>query len=113
MESICLRTRKGSSINGTDLEDVLTSEETEKELERIAKRVESLVDEGKELHPKYFVSALGIALGEDLKILKQLTNRGLNEFIESRLSHRFDLERTGVHGNITAVVDKSADSATV
>ena len=113
MESICLRTRKGSSINGTDLEDVLTSEETEKELDRIAKRVESLVDEGKELHPKYFVSALGIALGEDLKILKQLTNRGLNEFIESRLSHRFDLERTGVHRNITAVVDKSADSATV
>ena len=91
----------------------MTSEETDKELERIAKRIESLVDEGKELHPKYFVSALGIALGEDLKILKRLTNCGLNDFIESRLSHRFTLERTGVHRNITAVVDRSVDSATV
>ena len=34
---------------------------------RIVKRVESLVDEGKELHPKYLVSALGIAPGENLK----------------------------------------------
>ena len=91
----------------------MASEETDKELERIAKRVESLVDEGKELHPKYLLSALGIALGEDLKLLKRLTDRGLNDFIESRLSHRFRLERTGVHGNITALVDRSADSAAV
>jgi hypothetical protein len=90
----------------------LESEGTDEELERIAKRVESLVDEGKELHPKYLVSALGIALGEDLKILKRLTNRGLNDFIESRLSHRFKLERMGIHGNITAVVDGSVNSAT-
>jgi hypothetical protein len=109
----CLRELNRNSINGTDSEDVLTSEETDKELERIAKRVESLVDEGKQLHSKYLVSALGIALGEDLKRLKQLTNRGLNDFIESRLSHRFTLERTGIHGNITAVVDRSVDSATL
>jgi hypothetical protein len=108
-----LRELNGNSIKGTALEDVLASEETDKELERIAKRVESLVDEGKELHPKYLVSALGIALGEDLKILKRLTNRGLNDFIESRLSHRFTLERTGVHANITAVVDRLRDSATL
>ena len=87
----------------------MASEETE----RIAKRVESLVDEGKELHPKYLVSALGIALGEDLKVLKRPTNRGLNDFIQSRLSHRFTLERTGAHGNITAVIDRSVDSATL
>jgi hypothetical protein len=90
----------------------LAADETSKELERIAKRVENLVDEGKGLNPKYLVSALGIALGDDLKILKELTHRGLNDFIESHLSHRFTLERTGIHGNITAVVDKSVNSAT-
>lgn len=91
----------------------MASEETDKELERIAKRIESLVEKAKELHPKVLVSALGIALGEDLKTLKRLTSRGLNDFIESRLSHRFRLERTGVHGNITAVVDRSVHSATL
>ena len=91
----------------------MANEETDKELERIAKRIENLVDEGRELHPKFLVSALGIALGEDLKTLKRLTNRGLNDFIESRLSHRFGLERMGVHRNITAVVDRSVDSATL
>ena len=90
----------------------MASEETDTELERIAKRVEIMVDEGKELHRKYLVSALGIALGDDLNILKRLTNRGLKDFIESRLAHRFRLERTGVHGNIFAVVDRSVDSAT-
>ena len=90
----------------------MTSDETVKELERIAKRIESLVEAGKEQHPQYLVSALGIALGDDLRALKQLTNRGLNDFIQSHLSHRFRLERMGVHGNITAVVDHAVDSAT-
>lgn len=112
MESI-LFGLNGKFNEGHSLEDVLTREETDKELERIAKRVESLVDEGKELHARFLVSALGIALGEDLKTLKRLTNRGLNDFIESRLSHRFRLERMGVHGNITAVVDRSVDPATL
>lgn len=109
----CLRELNGIFNEGHSLEDVLSNEETDKELERIAKRVEGLVDEGRELHPKFLVSALGIALGEDLKTLKRLTNRGLNDFIESRLSHRFRLERMGVHGNITAVVDRSVDPATL
>lgn len=91
----------------------MAREENEKELERIAKRIESLVDGAKELDPKYLVSALGIALGEDLRILKQLTNRGLNDFIESRLSNRFKLERLGIHGNVTAVVDRSFNPATL
>lgn len=90
----------------------MTSDETAQELERIAKRIESLIEAGKEQHPKYLVSALGIALGDDLRTLKQLTNRGLNDFIESHLSHRFRLERMGVHGNITAVVDNGVNSAT-
>lgn len=90
----------------------MTSDDTAKELERIAKQIESLVEAGKEQHPKYLVSALGVALGDDLRTLKQLTNRGLNDFIESHLSHRFRLERMGVHGNITAVVDHAVDSAT-
>ena len=90
----------------------MASEETDNELDRIAKRVESIVDDGRELHPKYLVSALGIALGDDLNKLKRLTNRGLKDFIESRLAHRFRLERTGVHRNIFAVVDSSVDSAT-
>lgn len=94
-----------------DLEEVLNSDDTVKELERIAKRIESLVEVGKEQHSKYLVSALGIALGDDLRTLKQLTNRGLNDFIQSHLSHRFKLEYMGVHGNITAVVDRSVDSA--
>ena len=90
----------------------MTSDETVKELERIAKRIESLVEAGKEQHSKYLVSALGIALGDDLRTLKQLTNRGLNDFIRSHLSHRFKLEHIGIHGNITAVVDVSVNSAT-
>ena len=90
----------------------MTSEETVKELERLAKRVESLVDAGREQHPKYLVSALGIALGDDLRVLKQLTSRGLNDFIRSHLSPRFKLEQMGIHGNITAVVDGSVNSAT-
>ena len=90
----------------------MTSDETVKELERIAKRIESLVEAGKEQHSKYLVSALGIALGDDLRTLKQLTNLGLNVFIRSHLSHRFKLEHIGIHGNITAVVDVSVNSAT-
>ena len=89
----------------------MTSDETAKELERIAKQIESLFEAEKEQHPKYLVSALGIALGDDLKKLKQLTNRGLNDFIQSHLSHRFRLEHMGVHGNITAVVDNAVNSA--
>lgn len=100
-----------NSIQGTDPKQVLAKDD--KELERIAKRVESLVDGAKERHPIYLSSALGVALDEDLKILKQLTNRGLNDFIRSRLSHRFKLEPMGIHGNLTAVVDKSVDSATL
>lgn len=88
----------------------MTSDETVMELERIAKRIESLVDAEKEQHPKYLVSALGIALGDDLRTLKRLTSRGLNDFIQSRLSHRFRLEHMGIHGNITAVVDGSFNS---
>lgn len=104
------------SIQATDLEECLASETLSKdvELDRIAKRIESLVDQAKGLHPKFLVSALGIALGEDLKTLKQLTNGGLNDFIESsRLSHRFKLERMGIHGNITAVVDRSVSPVTL
>ena len=89
----------------------MTSDETVKELERIAKRIESLVEAGKEQHPKYLVSALGIALGDDLRKLKQLTNRGLNDFLQSHLPHRFRLEHMGIHGNITAVVDKSVNNS--
>ena len=90
----------------------MTSDETVKELERIAKRIESLVEAGKEQHSKYLVSALGIALGDDLRTLKQLTNRGLTDFIRSHLLHRFKLEHIGLHRNITAVVDASVSSAT-
>jgi hypothetical protein len=56
-------------LKARDLVEILASDETSKELERIAKRVENLVDEGKGLHPKYLVSALGIALGDGLKML--------------------------------------------
>ncbi len=90
----------------------MTSDDTVKELERIAKRVESLIDTGGGQHSQYLVSALGIALGDDLRVLKQLTNRGLNDFIRSHLSHRFKLENIGIHGNITVVVDGSVNSAT-
>lgn len=80
------------------------------ELSRIAKRVEELIDQNKGREPKYLVSALGNALGDDLKRIKELTQSGLNDFIRQYLSHRFALEKIGTHGNIAVVVDRSEQS---
>lgn len=77
----------------------------EAELERIAEKIVNLAKARKGERQPYLVSALGIDLGDDLRTLKLLTNKGLNEFIQSRLSDRVTLVRLGAHKNVTAIID--------
>lgn len=77
----------------------------EAELERIAAKIVDLAKARKGVRQPYLVSALGIDLGDDLRTLKLLTNKGLNEFIQSRLGDRVTLVRLGAHKNVTAIID--------
>lgn len=77
----------------------------EAELERIAQKIVNLAKARKGERQPYLVSALGIDLGDDLRTLKSLTNKGLNEFIQSRLGDRVTLVRLGAHNNVTAIID--------
>lgn len=83
----------------------------ETELGRIAEKIVTLAKARKGEHQPYLVSALGIDLGDDLRTLKSLTNKGLNEFIQSRLSDRVTLVRLGAHKNVTAIIDGVLDGA--
>lgn len=77
----------------------------EAELERIAEKIVNLAKARKGERQPYLVSALGIDLGDDLRTLKSLSNKGLNEFIQSRLSDRVTLVSLGAHKNVTAIID--------
>lgn len=83
----------------------------QEELERIAEKIVALAKARKGERKPYLVSALGIDLGDDLRTLKSLTNKGLNEFIQSRLSDRVTLVRLGAHNNVTAIIDGVLDGA--
>lgn len=76
----------------------------EGELERIADKIVTLAKARKGEHQPYLVSALGIDLGDDLQNLKRLTNKGLNEFIQSHLGDRVTLVRLGAHKNVAAII---------
>lgn len=83
----------------------------EAELERIAQKIVTLVKARKGERQPYLVSALGIDLGDDLRTLKSLTNKGLNQFIQSRLGDRVTLVRLGAHNNVTAIIDGLLEGA--
>lgn len=83
----------------------------EAELERIAEKIVNLAKARKGERQPYLVSALGIDLGDDLRILKLATNKGLNEFIQSRLGDRVTLVRLGAHKNVTAIIDGLLEGA--
>jgi hypothetical protein len=89
----------------------LADGDQEAELERIAEKIVTLAKSRKGERQPYLVSALGIDLGEDLRVLKALTNKGLNEFIQSRLADRVTLVRLGAHNNVTAIIDGVIDGA--
>lgn len=91
-------------------ETLLAEGEHEQELARIADKIVALAEANKGERQPYLVSALGIDLGEDLRKLKLLTNKGLNEFIQSRLADRVTLVRLGAHRNVTAIIVGTADS---
>jgi len=83
----------------------LADADQQAELERIAEKIITLAKARKGERQPYLVSALGIDLGDDLRTLKSLTNKGLNDFIQSRLSDRVTLVRLGTHNNVTAIID--------
>lgn len=83
------------------------------ELERVAEKVVELTQAHDYQHGPYLVSKLGIDLGEDLRRLKVLTNRGLREFIQSHLSGRVTLVQTGIHRNISAIIPGSVEPSTI
>jgi hypothetical protein len=92
-------------------ERVLADGDQEAELERIAEKIVALAEARKGDRQPYLVSALGIDLGDDLRILKSLTKKGLNEFIQSRLGDRVTLVRLGAHNNVTAIIGGLVDGA--
>lgn len=83
----------------------------EAELDRIAEKIVTLAKARKGERQPYLVSALGIDLGDDLRTLKSLTNKGLNEFVQSRLNGRVTLVRLGTHNNVTAIIDGLIEGA--
>lgn len=87
----------------------MAADDPDHELQRIAAKILELTDAHKADRRPYLMSALGIDLGDDLKTLKQLTNKGLNDFIQSRLAHRLTLVRLGAHRNVAGVIDQSVD----
>lgn len=91
----------------------MTEINQEQELARIAEKIVGLAEAHNGERRPYLVSALGIDLGEDLRKLKLLTNLGLNEFIQSRLSDRVTLVRLGVHRNVSAILFGSVDPSAI
>ena len=89
----------------------MTEDEQQQRLEQIAERIASLAKarEGKPI----LVSAIGIALGEDLRLLKLLTGRGLNQFIQDQLGGVVTLVRLGTHRNVTAIIYGTPDATSV
>jgi hypothetical protein len=57
--------------------------------------------------PIHYLSALGVELGDDLKRLKYLTNKGLAEFIRNRSDLELEVIQLGAVNNIFAVTPKS------
>lgn len=78
--------------------------DAEAELEKIAERVSALCDAGQKSGRPYYISALGIELGEDLAKIKLLTKSGLADFVRNRLADKFELVRFGSHGNVLAII---------
>lgn len=85
----------------------------DQELARIADTIVTLADARQGERKPYLVSALGIDLGEDLRTLKRLTGKGLNEFIQSQLAGRVTLVRFGTHGNVTAILPGAVEPGEV
>lgn len=84
------------------------------ELDRIGEKIVALAKAHKDEVKPYLVSALGIDLGDDLKLLKRLTDQGLNDFIQTQLTGRVTLIPLGPHRNVMAIIFGSIDpSATV
>ncbi len=83
------------------------------EVARIADTIVALTDARQGERQPYLVSALGIDLGEDLKTLKRLTGKGLNEFIQSQLAGRLTLVRFGTHRNVTAILPGAVEPGEV
>lgn len=85
----------------------------DQELARIADMIVALTDARQGERQPYLVSALGIDLGEDLRTLKRLTGKGLNEFIQSQLAGRVTLVRFGTHRNVTAILPGAVEPGKV
>ncbi|MGQ3049840.1 MAG: hypothetical protein ACT6Q8_24305 [Niveispirillum sp.] len=83
----------------------MSIQDSSSEINRIAEKIITLTKAHKGDPSPYLVSALGIELGSDLKTLKNLTHKGLNDFIQTHLSDRVTLIRLGAHRNVTAVID--------
>lgn len=88
----------------------MTDESQQQEVERIAAKIIALAEARNGQGQPYLVSALGIDLGEDLRTLKILTSKGLNDFILDRLSDKITLVRLGAHRNVTAIIEGAAAS---
>jgi hypothetical protein len=80
------------------------------ELDRIASRVEELCRAALLSGRPYFVSALGIDLGEDLQRIKAETGGTLADFLRGRLSSKYELVRRGEHANVLAIIPVGGES---
>jgi hypothetical protein len=74
------------------------------ELDRIAERIDALVIAATQSGRPYFISALGMDLGDDLKAVKELTKGTLADFVRSRLSEQYEIARLGEFSNVLAII---------
>jgi len=73
------------------------------ELSRIEAKITALAESALTTGRPYLLSELGLALGDDLRVLKKIGGYRLVEFIRDRLTPRFQLVRLGVHANVYAL----------
>ena len=73
------------------------------EIARIRERIEALLSEALKRQPTYLLSSLGLSLGSDLNLLKQLTGERLIDFLRKWFSESLEIVQYGPHSNIFAV----------
>jgi hypothetical protein len=82
------------------------------DLSRIEAKIIALAESALKSGRPYLISELGLALGNDLRILKDVSGLRLVEFIRDRLTSRFQLVRLGEHANVYALTLANGTSAT-
>lgn len=88
----------------TDINEAPSDLTPENELEQLILRVNQAWDRRPEPDRPYLVSALGLALSNDLKTIKKLTGLNLTAFLRQYLADRMQLVKSGDHRNVYSLV---------